>query len=188
MTNGAPFDFQPCLVGKSVTARPLVAADADGLYAAASDPLIWAGHPARTRHERPVFDTYFGGLLSTQSTLTIQETLSGRIIGCSRYYVAPDAPDDMSIGYTFLARDHWGGTTNMVMKVLMLGHLFATRDAAWFHIDPSNLRSQIATRRLGAVHDHDASLDLGSGALPWQCYRLTPAAWDKTVAAQTQQR
>lgn len=45
----AVFDDQPTLAGPTLALRPLTASDFTGLYAAASHPRIWAGHPARDR-------------------------------------------------------------------------------------------------------------------------------------------
>lgn len=172
-----PFDFQPTLRSGTLLLRPLRAEDRAGLRRAASDPLIWAGHPARDRHLPEVFEPYFDLLLASGATLVVTGAAGGRIIGCSRYYLAPDAPEAVSIGFTFLTRDHWGGATNRELKRLMLGHVFAAGREAWFHIDPTNIRSQRATAKLGARHIHDARLDLGTGEAPWMCFRLTEADW-----------
>ena len=88
-----------------------------------------------------------------------------------------DKPEGVSIGFTFLTRDHWGGGTNRAIKRLMLDHIFASGDNAWFHIDPSNIRSQKATAKLGARHVFDAEHDLGSGMTTWMCFLLLKADW-----------
>ena len=61
------------------------------------------------RFERDSFTAYFDFLLASGGTLAVRDRASGAIIGCSRYYVAPDTPAAISIGFTFLARDRWGG-------------------------------------------------------------------------------
>ncbi len=169
------FDPQPTLNKGNLTLRPLAEGDREGLYAAAKDPEIWAGHPASNRHERAVFDPYFDKLLGSGTTLAILE--GSEIIGCSRYYNAPDTPDTISIGFTFLHRSHWGGAKNFEVKRLMLDHAFAHGDAVLFHIAPANIRSQKATAKLGAVHAYDAPLDLSDGPMPCMCFRLTKSAW-----------
>jgi RimJ/RimL family protein N-acetyltransferase len=175
------FDNQPRLADETVALRPLVAEDLDGLHAAASDPATWAGHPARDRWRREVFEPYFAFLLASGGTLAIIDRASGAIIGCSRYYVPPDHPEGIAIGFTFLAPAYWGGATNFAVKRLMLGHAFESFPEVWFHIAPGNRRSQIATGRLGAVHAYDAELDLGTGPAPTMCFRLDRASWEKTV-------
>lgn len=178
------FDPQQTLSNDTLTLRPLTAADRDPLYRVANDPLLWAGHPAKNRHERAVFDPYFDMLLTTNSTLAACLANSGQAIGCSRYYAAPDHPDTVSIGYTFLGRDWWGGQFNFAMKTLMLDHAFRTVDTVWLHIDPSNLRSQHATAKLGAVHAYDANLNMGGKEGVWQCWRLDRDVWADIKAAK----
>lgn len=176
------FDDQPALQGGTIALRPLISADLEPLFAAASDPAIWAGHPAKDRHRREFFTPYFAMLLERGGALGVTDHRTGQMIGCSRYYTAPDQPGTISIGFTFLDTDYWGGETNFELKHLMLDHAFGWFDAVWLHIDPTNIRSQKATQKLGAVHDYDAILDLSGTAAPWQCYRLSRAAWADTVA------
>ena len=165
------------LVGARLTLRPLTPGDRDALYAAAGDPEVWAQHPAHDRHERKVFDAYVDFLLAAGGVWVAEETATGRVIGCSRFYAAPGQPDDVAIGFTFLARDRWGGAWNREMKGLMLEHAFRHVARVWFHVAPGNVRSQVATSRLGAVLDHEAVLDLGTGPAKVLCYRLDRVDW-----------
>ncbi len=174
------FDTAPTLTGPRLTLRPLTAADRAGLRAAASDPRTWEQHPARERWKPEVFDPYFDFLLAAGGVLAARD--GDRIVGCSRFYAVPDQPPeapgtDIAIGFTFLAPTHWGGSWNREMKRLMLAHVFASRPRVWFHIAPQNLRSQIATTRLGAEWRYDAVLDLGTGPSLTRCYLLTAGSW-----------
>ncbi|MEM7544196.1 MAG: GNAT family N-acetyltransferase [Pseudomonadota bacterium] len=178
------FDTQPVLTSEMLHLRPLRADDFEGLYAAARDPATWAGHPAKTRYQRDVFSPYFASLQDSGSCLVAEDRSALRIIGCSRYYTAPDMPGSISIGFTFLDHAYWGGAVNFEMKRLMLGHAFRSFDEVWFHIDPTNIRSQKATAKLGAVFVYDAALKLGPAEAPWKCYRLTRDAWAEVVAAK----
>lgn len=63
----------------------------------------------------------------------------------------------------------------------MLEHAFKMVDEVWFHINPTNLRSQKATGKLGAEFAYEAVLDLGGKAVLWKCYRLGRGAWGSTV-------
>ncbi len=171
------FDFSPVLEGAGLRLSPLVEADRAALTAAASDPLIWEGHPAKDRYLPEVFDPYVDFLLSQGGTLTVREAETGRIIGASRFYVPPEAPDDIAIGFTFLTRDHWGGATNRAMKALMLQHAFKVIDTVWFHIDPSNLRSQRATAKLGAAYVDTRTSDLSGKPATWMRFRLDRDVW-----------
>ena len=178
------FNTQPHLTGPNLTLSPLHEDDYAGLFAAACDPLIWAGHPAKDRHLEEVFRPYFGSLLQSRSTVAIRDSKRGEIIGCSRYYVAPGVEDDISIGFTFLRRDHWGGTTNRELKTLMFDHAFQSFETVWLHIGPDNIRSQLATQKLGAEFSHEEMLDLGSGETNMYCYRLARSAWQAQSASR----
>ena len=118
------FSAKITLQSDALLLRPLESEDFEGLYAAASDPETWAGHPAKTRHERDVFRPYFEMLLTLGGTLVVEDRAQGSIIGCSRYYTAPDMPGTIAIGFTFLNNRYWGGVWNFEMKRLMLGHAF----------------------------------------------------------------
>lgn len=172
------FDSQPILNGETLSLRPLRREDFDGLYAAASDPETWAGHPAPDRYKEDVFSKYFDFLLNNGGTLVILDRQPDKIIGCSRYYVAPDVPDSISIGFTFLQHDYWGGSTNRELKKLMLGHAFETFAEVWFHIDATNIRSQKATAKLGAKHIYDATISISGAPGNWMCFSLNKNDWD----------
>ena len=60
----------------------------------------------------------------------------------------------MAIGFTFLARDYWGGQTNREMKSLMLCHAFCWAKVVWFHVGLNNLRSRKAVEKIGGVFSH----------------------------------
>lgn len=179
------FDVSPVLESPTLRLRPLTGADREPLFAAANDPEIWAQHPSKDRYQRPVFDPYFDFLLRSGGALAAIEAESGVVIGCSRFYAVPDHPGEVGIGFTFLARPYWGGRWNREMKRLMLRHAFSRLPRVWFHIGPDNLRSQIATTRLGAVFAYDAELAISQKPALMKCYWLTQAGWDAAEAGQS---
>jgi N-acetyltransferase len=153
-----PFDFQPTLVGETISLVPLKAEDLDALHAAASDPLIWEQHPEPTRYRRQVFEEgYFAGAVDSGSAFVVTDRSSHEIIGSSRYYDWNPETMEVAIGYTFLARSHWGGATNREMKQLMLDHAFRWAKVVWFHVGSSNLRSRKAMEKLGGRLCHGES-------------------------------
>jgi N-acetyltransferase len=174
------FDFQPDLSSDQLRLRALAASDLDALYLAASVPEIWAGHPSTDRYQREIFEPYARTLLESGGTLVVIDRTENRIIGCSRFYVSPDYLESISIGFTFLHNSRWGGRTNFELKRLMLDHAFVTFSEVWFHISPVNIRSQQATRKLGAQHIGDAVLNLSGQPMQWMCFRLSKEAWDRT--------
>lgn len=143
-------DLQPTLEGETLLLRPLREEDRDALYAVASDPAIWALHPARDRYQEPVFRRFFDKALASRGALAIVERTSGAMVGTSRFYFEHVAePGEVEIGYTFLARSHWGGPTNGELKRLMLGHAFTFAHTALFSVGETNLRSRRALEKIG---------------------------------------
>jgi RimJ/RimL family protein N-acetyltransferase len=169
-----PFDLQPRLKGELVELRPLRADDFDALYAVARDPLIWEQHPAGNRHEEPVFREFFREALASGGALLATDAASGAVIGSSRYHGYDEARSEVEIGWTFLARTHWGGRYNGEMKRLMLRHAFRFVDRVVFLVGPRNLRSQRAVEKIGAVRA--GSRTDGSGRESY-VYRITAAAF-----------
>ena len=97
----------------------------------------------------------------------------------------PEVFLSMSIGFTFLAQDYWGGSANFEMKRLMLDHAFGSFPEVWLHIAPTNIRSQKATAKLGAVHSHDAMLALTAApATLTMCFRLSREGWARRLGAR----
>ena len=144
-------DLQPTLIGERVIVRPVEAADWEGMFAAAADPEIWVLHPESNRYEEAVFRRYFEGALDSGSAFTFVDQASGEIIGSSRYYGHDEEASEIEIGWTFLARDYWGGSYNAEIKQLMLEHAFTFVDTVVFWIGETNIRSQRATEKIGGV-------------------------------------
>ncbi|OYU99127.1 MAG: GNAT family N-acetyltransferase [Verrucomicrobiales bacterium VVV1] len=151
MTSRDPHDLQPVLACPALTLRPLTVADWAPLFAVAGDPLIWAGHPAHDRWQEPVFRSFFDASLASGGGLVAIDNASGAIIGHSRYDRERVAPGEVEIGWTFLARAHWGGGTNALMKALMIGHALTQCDRAVFLVGESNIRSRRAMEKIGGV-------------------------------------
>lgn len=134
-----------------MTLRPLAPADHDQLFAVAADPLIWEQHPDQTRFQPAGFHAFFQQALASGGALLAMETASGQVIGSSRFHGYDEAAGEVEIGWTFLARSHWGGRYNREMKRLMLEHAFRCVGRVVLLIDPANHRSQRAIEKIGAV-------------------------------------
>lgn len=123
----------------------------ESLYEVASDPLIWEQHPANDRYKRDVFRAFFDKALQEQTAFLIIDQNSQKIIGSTRYYKFNPEDSSIAIGYTFLARQYWGGFYNKLLKRLLLQYAFQYVDKVYLHIGATNIRSQIATQKIGAV-------------------------------------
>jgi RimJ/RimL family protein N-acetyltransferase len=152
-SEGSPpdFEFQPVLTGERLELRPLRAEDRDALYAAASDPLIWAQHPVSDRWKPEVFQAYFDDALASGGALVALDRGDGRVIGTSRFHGFDPAANAVEIGWTFLARPYWGGEYNGEMKRLMLAHAFRFVDNVVLMIGPDNIRSRRAAEKIGGI-------------------------------------
>jgi RimJ/RimL family protein N-acetyltransferase len=146
-----PFDLQPYLQGDLLELRPLCAGDFHDLYAVAADPLIWEQHPCKDRHQEEVFKTFFREALESGGALIAIDRKDGRAVGSSRFHGYDEARGEVEIGWTFLARSHWGGAYNGEMKRLMLRHAFRFVNSVVFLVGPHNLRSRRAVEKIGAV-------------------------------------
>ena len=146
-----PFVLQPVLTGDRVELRPLREEDFAPLFAVASDPLIWEQHPEPDRCTEPVFRRFFRGAMESGGAFLVVDRTDGRVIGSSRYAGYDEQASEIEIGWTFLARSHWGGTYNREMKRLMLDHALQFVDRVIFRVGPHNLRSQKAMEKIGGV-------------------------------------
>ena len=145
------FDLQPHLKGELIELRPLRADDWDGLFAVASDPLIWGQHPESDRYKEEVFKIFFEGALESGGAFVVIDRESQQIIGSTRFHGYDAEKSEIEIGWTFLARKYWGGRYNAEMKQLMLAHAFKYVENILFFVGENNIRSQRATEKIGAI-------------------------------------
>lgn len=149
MSDSDTMDRQPHLVGDLVELRPARASDFHALFAVASDPLIWEVHPANDRWQEPVFRRLFDDGLASGGMLVAIDRATGAIIGSSRYDFGRAEPGEVEVGWTYLARSHWGGRYNAEMKALMLGHAFASVERVILLVGETNYRSRRAVEKIG---------------------------------------
>src|SRR5690349_25103723 len=97
------FELQPHLKGELLELRPLRPDDWDALYAVASDPLIWAQHPASDRYKPEVFRAFFDDALGSGGALVAIDNATGAVIGSSRFHDHDAAASEVEIGWSFLA-------------------------------------------------------------------------------------
>ena len=145
------FELQPHLVGDLLELRPLAPGDWESLFAVASDPLIWEQHPAQDRYEEEVFKEFFREALESGGAFVVIDRKTREIIGSSRYFGFDPGKREIEIGWTFLARTYWGGKYNRELKNLMLDHAFRFVESVVFLVGPTNVRSQKALEKIGAV-------------------------------------
>lgn len=144
-------DRQPVLEGERLRLRPLASDDRDALFRVASDPLLWEQHPINDRWQPDVFGTFFDDGLRNGGALVVIERASGRIIGSSQYRPTSFDPEAIEIGWTYLAREYWGGAFNRELKRLMLVHALASVPRVLFRVGSANWRSRKAMEKIGGA-------------------------------------
>jgi len=151
MTTQNVVDFQPNLKGELIELRPLRPEDWDDLFAVASDPLIWEQHPESDRYKEDVFKVFFREAMECGGAFVIIDRKNQQIIGSTRFYGYAPEKSEIEIGWTFLARNYWGGRYNRELKDLMLAHAFKFVENVVFLVGENNVRSQKATERIGGI-------------------------------------
>ena len=154
--------------------RLVQAKDFDELHTAAADPLIWEQHPDPLRYEREAFRIrFFEPAVACKMAYAVVDNATGQLIGSSRYYEHDEAKREIAIGYTFLARSHWGGSANREMKQLMLDHAFASGiERVWFHVGKSNMRSRKAMEKIGGQFSHEAVKETGGMKIDYVFFKI----------------
>lgn len=145
-------NLQPTLTSTRVHLRPLREDDFAALFAVASDPLIWEQHPDTDRYKEENFTKFFQDGIASKGTLIAFDASTGAAIGSSRYYGYDAEKSEVEIGWSFLARSHWGGIYNREMKDLMLRHAFTFAENVVFLIGPNNMRSRRAVEKIGGKY------------------------------------
>jgi RimJ/RimL family protein N-acetyltransferase len=169
-------NLQPHLIGELIELRPLRPDDWDDLFAVASDPKIWEQHPASDRYTEAVFRDFFQGGLDSGGAFVAIDRATQKVIGSSRYADYNPDKSSIEIGWTFLARSYWGGKYNGEMKRLMMEHAFQSVDRVQFLIGATNIRSQRAIERIGAVKVGEEEAELrGKIVIHWIYQIVKPA-------------
>ncbi len=147
-----PFNTKPTsLHDELIKLIPLEESHFDRLFEVASNPLVWEQHPNPNRYQLQDFTTYFKGAIASKGAFLIQESISEKTVGCSRYYDYNEADSSVLIGYTFIGIQYWGKGYNQKVKKIMLDYAFQFVDKVYFHIGAYNFRSQKAIEKIGAV-------------------------------------
>jgi RimJ/RimL family protein N-acetyltransferase len=174
------FDLQPTLENKFVKICPLKVDDFETLYSIACDPLIWEQHPNKDRYKKGAFENYFKGAMESKGAFLVFNAKTGKPIGSTRFSRIDEEEKIAEIGYTFIARDHWGTTYNQALKTLMLDHAFNFVDSVIFHIGAVNIRSQKAIEKLGAKKIGEAVVEYYGEAPKLNfTYQIEKKYWQK---------
>jgi N-acetyltransferase len=171
-------DFQPTLVGPTITIRPISADDWTELFAVGSDPKIWEVHPSPDRYTETEFRKFFDGALRSKMGFAFVDRATNRLVGSSRYYGYASEVGEVEIGWTFLSRSHWGGTANREVKRLMLDHAFRFVDTVIFWVGNENWRSQGAMTKIGGIKRDGLFTREIAGDRPYFIFEITKQRYE----------
>lgn len=132
------------------------------LNALSHDPRIW--EYTRTLLIDETFDEQFDKYITTafdehymggQVSFVIHETVTGRIIGMTRYYKLEPAHKRVSIGFTWYIPEVWGKVHNKECKLLLLQYAFEELhfQRVEFEVAHQNIRSQKAVAKIGGAKE-----------------------------------
>lgn len=176
-------EWQPTLANELLLLRPLSDGDFEDLYMVAADPLLWEQHPAKDRCQRSVFELFFKDAMASGGALAVIDKKGGQIIGSTRFHLVKESKNAIEIGWTFLAREYWGGVFNRSMKQLMIDWAFQFVTDVLFYIDENNIRSQKAVEKIGGERVSSLNgtpLDLRPNASV--IYNITKNKWEELRA------
>ena len=152
-------DLQPILQDSTVRLRPLKSNDYNDLLEVASDPQIWAGHPAHDRWKTPIFKKFFNAAMESGGAMIVEDITTGAVIGSTRFDPRHTEPDEIEIGWTFLACTYWGSGVNATIKRLMIRHALQYYGRVIFRVGAENLISRHAMANIGAMLTNRATTD-----------------------------
>jgi len=98
----------------------------------------------------------------------------GKVIGSSRFHGYDAAASEVEIGWTFLARSHWGGIYNAELKRLMLAHAFRYVKRVILVVGRQNRRSQRAVEKIGGIRAGSRRNAAGQDDLVYEITARTP--------------
>ncbi len=174
------FPLQPLhLKNELISLIPLKQSDFERLYQVASDPELWAQHPNKNRYQRPVFENFFKGAIESGGAFLILDEHE-QPIGSSRFYDFNPTESSILIGYTFLAKSCWGIGYNNALKKLMLDYAFQSVDQVIFHVGSTNIPSQKAMAKLGAIKSSEIEVAYyGEPVRKNIVYHINKMDWNK---------
>ncbi len=150
---------------------PMIKNDYEWVFAAASDPEIWAQHPDTTRYTPVGFTRYFQKLIDTDIPYLILDAKTEQVIGATSFYQYDRHEKSVAIGYTFLGKKYWGGEYNQSIKNLMMDFAFEKLDKVIFHVASENIRSQMALGKIGAIKEKEEEDENGKVKFTYSIFK-----------------
>ena len=151
--------YETTLTGAHVRVDPVRRGDAEGLFAALSDPSVWTWLASPPPHDVATMQTYVDEAIADRESgarfTWVVRTLDGTVAGWSSYGDIEPHHGRIEIGWTAYGPAFQRTAVNTETKLLLLGHAF--EDLGYQRValktDGRNGRSQAAIARIGAVRE-----------------------------------
>ena len=147
----------PRLEGEIVVVEPLAPGHEDGIWEAASDPMVWRWMPVNAIESHETFARWFAEALERtaaglEQAFAVLDAKTKTPIGSTRYLALRPEHRGLEIGWTWLSSSAWGAGANVETKLLLMGHAFETLGCmrVEFKTDALNERSRAALEALPA--------------------------------------
>ncbi|WP_306306274.1 GNAT family N-acetyltransferase [Curtobacterium ammoniigenes] len=151
---GSNVQHDVSLSGFGVRVDPLGESDAGALWPL-TDQEMWAGMPVPWPESVDAFAAHVCHLTQTPGLMafTVRDSGSSAVLGSTAFYDFVPAQRRVEVGWTWYARELWGGPTNPATKLLLFTYAFEELqlNRVALRCDVRNTRSAAAIRRLGAI-------------------------------------
>lgn len=147
------------LEGETVRLRPLRAEDRDALLNAAADGTLWelwfTSVPSVATIDQYITTGLQEQELGRSLPFVVEDKVSGKIVGATRFCNAMAQNRRVEIGYTWYSKSSQRTSVNTQCKLLLLEHAFSALGAiaVEFRTHWHNHASRTAIARLGAKQD-----------------------------------
>jgi N-acetyltransferase len=146
------------LHGTTLCLEPLAEGHREPLRNAAQDERIWEFGIVSGFGN--AFDSWFDDALRGQNVGTripfvVVKAFDSKVVGSTSFLDPSPTYRRVEIGHTWYHPSEWSSPTNPECKLLLLDHAFESMgfNRVSFHVDRTNLRSQKAVLKLGAVQE-----------------------------------
>lgn len=147
------------LIGKKIKLRPLLDGDAQILVNATSDGELWSLPytvvPSKETVHEYITQAIDGRKAGTAIPFVIEDMLSGKVIGSTRFWKIDTKNRKLEVGHTWYSKSFQKTYANTEVKYLMLSYAFEELKCVrvQFTTDELNQSSRNAIMRIGAKQE-----------------------------------
>ena len=183
------------LEGRGITLEPLSQEHLPGLEKAAESAEIWPYMTTNLAEENTLGSWLEEAQkleqVGQQLPFAIRLSTSGTVIGSTRFLNIVPEHRRLEIGWTWLAREQWGGRANFAAKLLLFQNAFAVLNAQRVELrtDALNKRARRAIAKHGATEEgnlHSHMIMPGGRVRNSVQFAIIDTDWPRVKAALTE--